>query len=44
MFYGSSKLTKIYVGPKWIISEEAQSTTGEMFKGCGTTSVTLKQN
>ena len=39
MFYNCSKLTKIYVGAKWT----TENKYGNLFSGCGTSEVTLKQ-
>ena len=40
MFSYCDNLTNIYVGPKWIVNSNTDTT--DMFLGCGTSSVTLK--
>ena len=41
MFQNDTKLNTIYVGSKWIINNNTSTTN--MFNGCGTSNVTLKQ-
>jgi len=41
MFINASKLTLIEVSDKWVIGEN--TTVTDMFAGCGTNTVTLKQ-
>ena len=40
MFYGTSKLAKVYVGPKWTT---ANATTTNMFTRSGVSAVTTNQ-
>ena len=40
MFQNATKLNIIYVGPEWIINNNTSTTN--MFTGCGTSNVTLK--
>ena len=41
MFQNDTKLNTIYVGSKWIINNNTSTTN--MFNGCGTSNVTVKQ-